>query len=280
MTADEAGIRSAAAAMGAGESAPLFAGMLTQRPWDQVGVRKPHLESHQARTNSWQLLHRYHGRSAPLSVAAAAAAAVAPAAACAPGECQRFLVCRSIPLNHRLTVRLRCLLLPVELNLTRPRIQQVVRSSADHLRVGTDEAERERLHRCELASRDHGGKALWGLLMRHQRMCSPAGRASNVFRLKTPAQKGPPSLEHAHWRRRRLSLWRNGLSGIPATSHVLSCPDWRRCLRRSYARQFARDSARLLQQVPTSLLLLLKTNDCLRSVDKALGQVREAPNLY
>lgn len=34
--ADEAAIRRHASAMGAGASVPLFAGMLTQRPWDQV----------------------------------------------------------------------------------------------------------------------------------------------------------------------------------------------------------------------------------------------------
>lgn len=34
--ADERGIRSAAAAMNAGAMAELFAGMLTNRPWDQV----------------------------------------------------------------------------------------------------------------------------------------------------------------------------------------------------------------------------------------------------
>jgi hypothetical protein len=34
--ADEAGIRSAAAGMGAGDTAELFAGVLTQRPWSQV----------------------------------------------------------------------------------------------------------------------------------------------------------------------------------------------------------------------------------------------------
>ena len=34
--ADEAGIRSAAAGMGAGETTELFAGVLTQRPWSQV----------------------------------------------------------------------------------------------------------------------------------------------------------------------------------------------------------------------------------------------------
>lgn len=34
--ADERGIRSAAAAMNAGAMAELFAGMLTNRPWDQA----------------------------------------------------------------------------------------------------------------------------------------------------------------------------------------------------------------------------------------------------
>ena len=40
-----------------------------------------------------------------------------------------------------------------------------------------------------------------------------------------------------------------------------------------YAGQFAREISNLLWQVPKELLLLLKTNDCLRSVDLALGQV-------
>ena len=34
--ADERGIRAAAAGMGAGETAELFAGVLTQRPWSQA----------------------------------------------------------------------------------------------------------------------------------------------------------------------------------------------------------------------------------------------------
>ena len=42
-----------------------------------------------------------------------------------------------------------------------------------------------------------------------------------------------------------------------------------------YAQQFAADAAKLLQRVPRALLLLLKTNDCLRSVDASLGQVRK-----
>ena len=41
-----------------------------------------------------------------------------------------------------------------------------------------------------------------------------------------------------------------------------------------YAQQFAADAAKLLQRVPRALLLLLKTNDCLRSVDASLGQAR------
>ena len=40
-----------------------------------------------------------------------------------------------------------------------------------------------------------------------------------------------------------------------------------------YASQFAKEISNLLWRVPRDLLLLLKTNDCLRSVDLALGQV-------
>jgi hypothetical protein len=38
--ADEAGIRSAAAGMGAGETTELFAGVLTQRPWSQASENR------------------------------------------------------------------------------------------------------------------------------------------------------------------------------------------------------------------------------------------------
>lgn len=40
-----------------------------------------------------------------------------------------------------------------------------------------------------------------------------------------------------------------------------------------FAAQFAQEITELLLRMPRSLLLLLKTNDCLRSVDYALGQV-------
>ena len=40
-----------------------------------------------------------------------------------------------------------------------------------------------------------------------------------------------------------------------------------------YAQQYAREISTLLWKVPREVLLLLKTNDCLRSVDLALGQV-------
>ena len=40
-----------------------------------------------------------------------------------------------------------------------------------------------------------------------------------------------------------------------------------------YAAQFSKEISNLLWRVPRELLLLLKTNDCLRSVDHALGQV-------
>lgn len=39
-----------------------------------------------------------------------------------------------------------------------------------------------------------------------------------------------------------------------------------------YAAQYAGDIARLLLRMPRELLLLLKTNDCLRSLDATLGQ--------
>ena len=41
------------------------------------------------------------------------------------------------------------------------------------------------------------------------------------------------------------------------------------------AQRFAVEICDLLRRMPRSLLLLLKTNDCLRSVDYALGTVRE-----
>ena len=42
----------------------------------------------------------------------------------------------------------------------------------------------------------------------------------------------------------------------------------------STSQQFAKEISSLLQRVPRALLLLLKTNDCLRAIDVALGQVR------
>lgn len=48
--ADEAGIRSAAAGMGAGETTELFAGVLTQRPWSQVRNAENSCESLNTRT--------------------------------------------------------------------------------------------------------------------------------------------------------------------------------------------------------------------------------------
>ena len=40
-----------------------------------------------------------------------------------------------------------------------------------------------------------------------------------------------------------------------------------------YASQFAREISDMLRRIPRPLLLLLKTNDCLRTVDSCLGQV-------
>jgi len=48
-------------------------------------------------------------------------------------------------------------------------------------------------------------------------------------------------------------------------------------LAAGYASQYAVEICDLLMRMPRSLLLLLKTNDCLRSVDHALGQV---PKLF
>jgi hypothetical protein len=48
---------------------------------------------------------------------------------------------------------------------------------------------------------------------------------------------------------------------------------------RGYAAQFSRAVSDLLRRIPRPLLLLLKTNDCLRTIDAALGQVGGAPNL-
>ncbi len=40
------------------------------------------------------------------------------------------------------------------------------------------------------------------------------------------------------------------------------------------AAKFAKEITNMLWRVPRPLLLLLKTNDCLRTVDGCLGQVR------
>ena len=41
-----------------------------------------------------------------------------------------------------------------------------------------------------------------------------------------------------------------------------------------YAQQYAKEISALLWKIPREVLLLLKTNDCLRSIDHALGQVQ------
>jgi aarF domain-containing kinase len=41
---------------------------------------------------------------------------------------------------------------------------------------------------------------------------------------------------------------------------------------RNYARQYRREISTLLRRIPRELLLLLKTNDCLRSIDACLGR--------
>jgi len=40
---------------------------------------------------------------------------------------------------------------------------------------------------------------------------------------------------------------------------------------KTYAQRYIRDINRLMESVPSSLLLLLKTNDCLRCLDKEIG---------
>lgn len=45
-----------------------------------------------------------------------------------------------------------------------------------------------------------------------------------------------------------------------------------RAAAQEYMARYAREITSLLQRMPRPLLLLLKTNDCLRSVDHALGQ--------
>ena len=45
-----------------------------------------------------------------------------------------------------------------------------------------------------------------------------------------------------------------------------------RSLAQGYAAQYMREISCLLLRMPRPMLLLLKTNDCLRSVDAALGQ--------
>jgi hypothetical protein len=44
----------------------------------------------------------------------------------------------------------------------------------------------------------------------------------------------------------------------------------------AYVARYAREISELLLRMPRELLLLLKTNDCLRAVDRELGQVRIA----
>lgn len=41
---------------------------------------------------------------------------------------------------------------------------------------------------------------------------------------------------------------------------------------RGYARKYQAEISELLRRVPRELLLLLKTNDCLRSIDAELGR--------
>ena len=48
---------------------------------------------------------------------------------------------------------------------------------------------------------------------------------------------------------------------------------------RMEAQRVGKQISALLWRIPRELLLLLKTNDCLRSVDHALGQVCAMPTL-
>lgn len=41
---------------------------------------------------------------------------------------------------------------------------------------------------------------------------------------------------------------------------------------KGYARKYQREISQLLRRMPSELLLLLKTNDCLRSIDADLGR--------
>lgn len=45
---------------------------------------------------------------------------------------------------------------------------------------------------------------------------------------------------------------------------------------RASAAEYAQQISGLLQRMPREMLLLLKTNDCLRTIDTCLGQARSA----
>lgn len=45
----------------------------------------------------------------------------------------------------------------------------------------------------------------------------------------------------------------------------------------TYAKQYSKEITELLLKIPRALLLLLKTNDCLRAIDTSLGQVMMLP---
>ena len=47
-----------------------------------------------------------------------------------------------------------------------------------------------------------------------------------------------------------------------------------------HAKEHSKEINQLLGQMPPDLLLLFKTNDCLRSVDRSLGQVRLLLTLF
>lgn len=63
----------------------------------------------------------------------------------------------------------------------------------------------------------------------------------------------------------------------PAAGHLMlpSTEDAREKIRASAA-EYAQQISGLLQRMPREMLLLLKTNDCLRTIDTCLGQARKS----
>ncbi len=61
--------------------------------------------------------------------------------------------------------------------------------------------------------------------------------------------------------------------------YIPSSPEERQQLQK-HAAMFSKEINEMLGKMPQDLLLLLKTNDCLRSVDLALGQARLKKQLF